>query len=377
MSDIISIHPSLLNLEKTDSHIANLFFGQPLGLMDTINVHYPQLERLYKKVKSLDWDETEFDFEPCRIEFLKMGSVMAQPMIRQIGWQWETDSMVARMLAQIMGVFLTDGPASDLYLEIARQEIIHGRTYGEIVKFSFDDPNVVMSEIMEIKEHRQRLVTVAKVFREAYIASHELALGIRKRDQETFEIFVRFVFALFLTERGSFMNSFPITFSYGEGDMLMPICKAVQKICQDEYESHALAGAYLLDIIMSTGEGITAMYNNRNLFSTMLHELHAVEKNNFDFLLCGQDRLFDKPLRDFERWVDSCFGDIAKFVGIQTQFEVPKGNPLPWMKNWVNISNIQAALQEEKNGAYLLGMVKRDDRDMKFEDYGMPGLLQN
>ena len=50
------IHPSILNLEKTDYHNGDLFFGQPLGLLDTININFPELERLYKRVISLDWD---------------------------------------------------------------------------------------------------------------------------------------------------------------------------------------------------------------------------------------------------------------------------------------------------------------------------------
>lgn len=366
MSETIDIHPDLINLNKTDSHKGDVFFAQAMGLNDTINQPHPQAERLFKRVKSLDWDELEFPFDTCRLEFMNYGK-LAQPMIRQIGWQWETDSLIGNILGQIMSVFLRDGSWSALYLEITRQEVVHARTYAEIVKFSFDDPNVVMNEIMGIKEHRTRLSIVAKVFHEAYVASHELALGIRQRDQETFEIFVRFVFAMFVTERGSFMNSFPITFAYGEDQKFLPICTAVRKICQDEYQSHALAGAMLLDTIGQTGPGITALWKNRELFKKMLHEVHAVERNNFDFLLCGEDELLGKTRRDLESWVDFCFGDIATILNLETEFKIPKNNPLPWMNNWVTISNIQGALQEEKSASYLLGMVKRDDRDMKFD----------
>lgn len=362
------IHPSILNLEKTDYHASDLFFGQPLGLLDTININYPELERLYKRVISLDWDELEFDFEPCRIEFLKMPKLQAQPMINQIGWQWETDSAVASMLPIIMGAFLTDDTARDLYVRIASQEIVHGRTYAEIVKFSFDDPNEVMQTIASVKEHRTRLSVVGKVFREAYVAAGELITGVRKRDEETFDVFLRFVFALFLTERGSFMNSFPITFAYAEGEQphFLPICKAVQKICQDEYELHAVAGAMMLQRLINTPQGVVAFQRNRELFGKMLHEVYAIERNNFDFLLCGQDRIFDKTRADFERWVDYCFGDIATIAHLKTEFNAPKHNPLSWMNKWVNISNIQAALQEEKNGAYALGGLRRDDRGARY-----------
>lgn len=365
------IHPALLNFEKTDYNVGSIFFGQQLGLMDTINKHFPALERLYKRMKALDWDELEFDFEPCRMEFKRMSKLQAQPMINQIGWQWETDTIAARTITPVMAGFVTDQTAFDLYQAIGNNEVVHGRTYSEIVKFSFDDPETVMHEVLGVVEHRQRLKTVAKVFKEAYVASHELALGLRKRDQKSFEIFFRFVVALFIMERGQFMISFPITFTYGEHDHFMPICKAVQKICQDEYEIHAMAGAFMIDHLRDTSEGMMAMYNNREVIHAMVHEVRNIEVNNLDFLLCGQDNLFGVSKRDYIRWADFCFSDIADALSVKTEFDPVEHNPLEFMNKWVNISSIQAALQEEKNGQYMLGMVRRDDAGKTYDTSGM------
>jgi ribonucleoside-diphosphate reductase beta chain len=365
------IHPALINFEKTDSHQANLFFGQQLGLMDTINKHYPDLERLYKRLKALDWDEMEFYFEPCRLEFSRMAPQLSQPMINQIGWQWETDTMAARTITPVMSGFLTDQTAFDLYQRIGDNEVVHGRTYSEIVKFSFADPEKVMADVLGVKEHKQRLNIVAKVFHQAYVASHELALGIRKRDQETFEIFFLFVVALLIMERGQFMSSFPITFIYGENEHFVPICKAVQKICQDEYEIHAGAGAMMINHMRDTGEGITAMFKHRDLISRMLHEVRNLEVGNLNFLFGGNENLFGVTQRDISRWIDFTFADIADVLSTRTEFTAPKSNPLSYMTKWVNITGIQAALQEEKNGAYMLGMMRRDDLGQKFEVAGL------
>lgn len=369
----------MLNFEKTDYNEGSLFFGQQLGLMDTINKHFPGLERLYKKLKGLDWDENEFDFEPCRLEFQNLPKKLTQPMINQIGWQWETDTIAARTITPVMSGFLTDQTAFDLYQRIGDNEVVHGRTYSEIVKFSFENPDQVMADVLGVKEHRQRLRVVAKVFEEAYVASHELALGMRKRDQKTFEIFFRFLIALFIMERGQFMISFPITFTYGEASTdgradsyFMPICKAVQKICQDEYEIHAVAGALMIDHLRDTGEGIQAMFNNREIIHAMVHEVRNLEVSNLSFLLCGEESLLGVQKQEYSDWADFCFGDIASALSVKTEFAVPKRQPLEWMSKWVNISSIQAALQEEKNGQYMLGMVRRDDLGKK---YPMPGLI--
>lgn len=367
----IFTNSNIFNFEKTDYTEGSLFFGQTSGLFDTINVHYPVLERYYKRMKSLDWDELEFNFEPCRLEFDKMTKLQSQPMINQIGWQWETDSVAARCIAPVMAGFLTNQTAMDMYQAISLNEVVHARAYSEIVKFSFADPATVMNEVLGVKEHKQRLSLVSRVFAEAFTASHELSLGLRKRDQATFEIFFRFIVALFLMERGQFMSSFPITFTYGEHDKLIPICKAVQKICQDEYEVHAMAGAAMIDILRDTSEGVTAMWNNREIISKMYYEVRNMEIANLDFLLCGQPSLFGVTQRDYGKWVDFCFGDIATVLNIKPTFDVPKSNPISFMNKWVNISSIQAALQEEKNGQYLLGMVRRDDMGKSFD---VPGI---
>ena len=63
------INSNVFNINKTDYTASSLFLGDKPGLFDTVNKQYPRLWDLYKKMKSLDWDENEFDFTPCLTEF--------------------------------------------------------------------------------------------------------------------------------------------------------------------------------------------------------------------------------------------------------------------------------------------------------------------
>ncbi len=49
----------MFNKEKTIDQYAEptLFLGAPMGLVDTIHKHFPEIWKLYKEMKSLDWDE--------------------------------------------------------------------------------------------------------------------------------------------------------------------------------------------------------------------------------------------------------------------------------------------------------------------------------
>lgn len=372
------IAPSIFNYEKNDYRTGSLFFAQKGGIFDTINEHYPQINRLYKKLKSLDWDEVEFNFETCRPEMARMerdmpGSTLA--MDRQLGLQWEADTIAAKTVTPIMAGFLTNDTAFKLFQRIGDNEAVHAATYAEIVRYSYEDPDKAMGEVLGLKENAMRLAVVSKVFHKAYETSLKLSLGLLERNQETFNVFFLYVVAMFMMERLQFMSSFAVTFSYGSGDKsyLMPICKAVQKICQDEYEIHAKAGAMMIDALWDTGEGMTAYINQRPIIQQMLNEIIEQETYYVEKVLLPteQSSIFGTTRRDLRKWMLYCASDVAQFLSLTMPEEAPKSLPLSYMKYWINISSIQASLQEEKNGAYLLGMVRRDDTDKVLDTTGL------
>ena len=368
---VTTITPEIFNFEKTDYAESSIFFGQRSGLLDTMNKPFPKLERLYKRLKSMDWDEMEFDFEPCNLEFKRMDASLSRPMITQLGWQWETDSIAARAVSPIMAGFTTSDMVHQLYQLIGCNEVVHARAYAEIVKFSFDHPEEVMQSVLQISQSAQRLETVSKIFSEAYKTSHMLALGQLQRNQDTFNVFYLFIVAMFVLERLQFMTSFAITFAYGTNGHFMPICKSVQKICQDEYEIHAVAGAHMIELLSDTGEGVMANYQMGDTIKKMLDEVMAVETKWLPFLMDNRKDIFGATERDLLGWNHFCAKDVYDHLRIKSDLTFPKSNPLSYMDTWVNISSIQASLQEEKNGQYLLGMIRRDDSAHVFNVSGL------
>ena len=94
MSEAV-ISDRILNLDKTDYEKPSLFMGERLGLLDSLNVHYPQLYKLYKDMKAKDWDELEFKFGSSTLnsEFKTCPKNNYDIMIRTLAWQWEADSV--------------------------------------------------------------------------------------------------------------------------------------------------------------------------------------------------------------------------------------------------------------------------------------------
>lgn len=101
-----------------------LFLGESSGLVDSINKKYPKIWMLYKKLKSLDWDENEFDFTACNAEFKKCSRSVYDIMIRTLAWQWEADSVVARKILGILSSFITNDELYAAMTEVCKNECL-------------------------------------------------------------------------------------------------------------------------------------------------------------------------------------------------------------------------------------------------------------
>ena len=127
MSEAV-ISDRILNLDKTDYEKPSLFMGERLGLLDSLNVHYPQLYKLYKDMKAKDWDELEFKFGSSTLnsEFKTCPKNNYDIMIRTLAWQWEADSVAAKSILAIIAPFATNSELFYGWQRIADSECLTG-----------------------------------------------------------------------------------------------------------------------------------------------------------------------------------------------------------------------------------------------------------
>src|SRR5690625_4478005 len=104
--------------------------------------------------KSLDWDENEFDYSSCNADFKKANRSTYDMMIKTLAWQWEADSVASRAIAPVLAPFITSSELWAAWQRISDNEVIHAATYSEIVRNSFDDPSVIIDEILRVEEAR-------------------------------------------------------------------------------------------------------------------------------------------------------------------------------------------------------------------------------
>lgn len=358
----------IFNENKTDYETPNIFLGeQQNGLFDTVNKQYPELWKLYKTMKSLDWDENEFDYSSCNIQFKTCPKPIYNMMIKTLAWQWEADSIASRSIAPIVANFLTSSEAWAGWQRISDNETIHAATYSEIVRMSFDDPSEVIDEILKVRESLQRLETVSKVFSNAYDFSHKYALGLAENNQETYNAAFMFTVALLALERLQFMSSFAVTFAVCDTGLFQPIGKAVQKIAQDEFEVHSEWDKAILKYEMQTERGRIALEQCSGLIKQLLDEVVESELTWVTYLFSEGDELVGVSESLLKEWMLFCAKDVYSFLKIEPNYKLPRSNPLKFMNHWLDISKTQPSPQEEDIAQYKMGTVRRDDEGTTFE----------
>lgn len=364
------INNNVFNIDKTDYQAPQLLMGaQQPGLFDTVNKQFPEIWKIYKSQKALDWDENEFDYSSCNAEFKQCSKATYDMMIKTLAWQWEADSVASRAIAPVLAPFITSSELWAAWQRVSDNEVIHAATYSEIVRNSFDDPRDILDEILKVEEAMGRLTRVANVFSEGFEVSHQYAIGQVPRTQETYNKVFKMIAALLLLERVQFMASFAVTFAICDTGMFQPIGKAVQKIAQDELEIHVALDKAVLKHEMQHGEfGKVAFSQCKGDIKAMIDQVVESELEWVDFLFSEGRELVGMNPDVLKRWVLFCAKDVYYFFGMESDHDLPKNNPLKFMEKWLDISKTQPSPQEQDNAQYKVGIMRRTDEDENFED---------
>ena len=360
-----SFGKNVLNIEKTDYYKPKLFSGQPPGVFNTLTTAHRRIETLFKKQKALDWDEQEtLENNDSKILFQTMEPKLVEPMIRTLGFQWETDTTIGRTLALFATLATTYDQLFEIYMRIVDNENLHARTYSEIIKMSFDDVEAVLSKILNSRETLQRLSKAGEVFTKMRKLLCEVELKIREKDVNYYMEIYLFIVTVYCIERIQFLSSFSITFCYGNEGLFIEIANAVKKICQDEYEIHVRLGRYLLHNFAEDAITVEAKMLAQERIKPIIDEIYQAELKSLYYQLetVKDEGLFGYSIEDFKTWVDYCTADVYKELGIETPFSAPQTHRLAFMNDWVTNDNFQQSPQEEDSINYIMAPLLRDDR---------------
>lgn len=359
----------IFDLGKNYGQPQALFLQNTGGLYDTVNRRHPDVYSLLLDLRSRDWTEYEFDFKPCLLEFKVAPKPIVEKMLKTIAFQWETDSVISRMLMAILSLLRPDDDIWAIWTRIADQENVHAMTYSEILRTAFENPLEVLEKILSYKKAFSRLSVVAKVLDDVYVTALKLGTGELSYDSdEAKRAVILFVVCMWATERLSFMGSFPVTFAItGNAKMFLPVGRAVQKICTDEFEIHQELDSLIMTKLMLCPYFGPSFSKLKDEIKQIIDDVHLAEFEAVEYIHEDGEELPGATPEMFKDYIKHCGLMLYRRFSIEPTFGIVEENPLPYMDDYIQISKTLIASQEAKSGDYLLGAVVQGT-DTDFED---------
>lgn len=368
---------SILDLSvDTPNHNGSMFLQGYRGITSSSTRRHQEVFDLYKKLKSMDWDEHEFDLEQCAVEFKTRPADLSRVMLETLAWQFEGDHVVANSMAPVASMFVTDPDLWRFYGRVGDNETLHALAYEEIERYGLGgDAADVFRGIVQNHEAARRLSRVATAMNRVKDIGHRLGLGLIERDSdEAIEGAMLFVAAVFVLERLQFMVSFAVTFAIGQIGAFMPIVDTVQKIMTEEWTIHIKGGKYVI------GHELTVEKSRKAIDRVwpMIEELIAgcLEDEvhwNYNHLFANGYQLPGVTPQMLEDWALYAVTDIYATFQKPNPHRVVSENPLPYMNRWIDINKNQGSPQEKRGGNYPLGGIVSGSVDEEV-DFDLDGL---
>lgn len=343
---------------KNTGHLTGqypLFLGEDLGFADSINQPYPQLEALYDKQMSFIWNHTEVDLTQDRQDMITAPAATTELMVENILWQSMADSIASRAIGSVLTKYVSNQALQDWYNAVILFETIHAKTYLHIIKQCFTDPNEVLKRGYRNLEIVKRSNILIDSFDELAGADPDT---LPKEKMQELVLFC--VIAMYLLERVNFMASFAITFAIGERSIYQGITQDVTLICRDEM-LHAKGGEVVLRLLRNQWP---------DTYKALLPKIEAVfyalrqgEHDWTDHAFSNGRSVVGTNANRIKAYVDYNLIEVANVLGITSYTTEYVENPLPYMDNYTDSSNVQAAAQEIQLTNYLVNSVKLESEE--------------
>lgn len=345
-----------------------LLCGGSPGIFDTVNNKYPEIWDIYKEMKSLDWDENEVSYESCIGDFKRADKATYDAMIKTLTWQWEADSAVSR-LGPLLAPFISSSELWAAWQRISDNEVLHAITYSEIVRNSFENPQVIMDEILNINETFNRLDIVEQTLEDAFIKGRKYDLG-EISHEEAYEIAIVTIAAILCLERIQFISSFAVTFAIAQTGIFEPIGTIVQKIAQDELEVHVKLDKAVLRHELATERGKKVFEKNKQKINEIIDAVVLKEMEWTKYLFSDGRSLVGLNYELLSEFAMFNAKDVYNFFGMKPIADgiyLPEKNPLPYMNKWLDMSAHQPSPMEQDITQYKTSVMVRDDDGMEFD----------
>lgn len=350
--------------EKNRGHVSKaypVFFGDQLGLYDTVNVTYPRIEELMHKQSAQIWNEFEVSLTQDRMDMIEAHKDAVDLMTLSLKWQHMTDSVAGRSIPVLLLRHVTNSELEGMVMWWGVFENIHPRTYSHIVKQTMVDPQQSLVDVYTDPEIIARSKNIIKVFDDLYNLPDNASLSEKRKAMALVLV------TLFAMESISFMASFAVTFGIAETGVFQGIGELVSKISRDE-QLHQHMAKEVIRITRDIEQWPEYETIKPHIKET-LDVLIAQEESFIEYMFSKKRTLIGLTPEILKEGVHFFATPVYDFLKVEHPFARVVENPCSYMEKYLDKSLIQTANMEIQHTDYRIGAINDDvddDTDLDF-----------
>jgi ribonucleoside-diphosphate reductase beta chain len=379
---------SVFNVNKTDTVLQPMFFGDTLNIARYDIQKYAKFEQLTDKQHGFFWRPTEINVSKDITDFKNLTEVEKHIFIKNIAYQTMLDSVQTRAPFLAFLPFVSLPELEVCITTWAFFESIHSRSYSYILQNLYSDPSIVFSTIIDDENILNRAKTVIKFYDDfveysdwyklfgfgTFTVSDSESLTVKTVTITQKELYTKLYLALisvYVLESIRFYVSFACSFAFGQLGKMTGNAKIIKLIARDEAQHVAIT----TNIIRNFQRGKEGDY-----WVQITEECHDTAIG-----------IFEQAVDQESEWAKYLFKDGSivglndtlltmylkhtaqkrmRNIGLKGNYNVPT-NPLGWMNDWLDSGDEQYAPQETENPNYIVGGINNNIDNSVFGEFSL------
>lgn len=362
---------------QNDAMKEPMFFGQNVNVARYDQQKYPIFEKLIEKQLSFFWRPEEIDLSTDRGEYANLPENEKHIFISNLKYQTLLDSVQGRS-PNVALLPLVSIPELETWIETwSFSETIHSRSYTHIIRNIVTDPSLVFNDIVTNEEIVKRAISVTEHYDQLiYLTNKMYANSVDIEKDAEFRKQIKT--ALYLTvvsvnvlEAIRFYVSFACSFSFAERSLMEGNAKIIKLIARDE--ALHLSGTQHMINLLRSGEDdpeMAEIAKEQHEAVISIFRDAAEQEKQWAAYLFKDGSMIGLNTSILQSYVEYITNVRLKALNLDPIFP-QKGNPLPWMNNWLVSDNVQVAPQESEISSYLVGQVNSKVSKDDFGDFSL------
>jgi len=343
-----------------------LFFGSGRNIARVDLDVFPEIRRLYEKLRAQLWFPTDFSLKQDAADYLAMSKEQQILFLKNLKFQTLLDSLATRTVLEIFMPITTNPQLEEWWVLHGFTESIHSNSYAEIIKALPVDAKAIFDDIMINPEILQRAEAIIEVFNDTVLQNAMILTGGRGKGYDYIGYiedahkasFLKSLYGLNILEGGLFQSSFITSFAFAENGIMEGTSKIIAKISNDE-GVHCEASFYLLAQLRSDPAWAHIFHEVENDVIQMYRTAYEADLVWVDYLFPDNSQMLGLNAAILQQYVTFNMYNLLKAVGIEP-FIDPVRNPVTWSSKYTDISKQQIAQNESDGNSYLLGVINKD-----------------